>query len=90
MKEKRSYSIFVGIDVGSKELVTCIHDAQKLMDDKPPDIGQFEQSKQSYLMLTRQIRKYAKQHGHSDDHVLITMEATNTYWQRPASYTNHV
>lgn len=87
------YTMFVGIDVGSEELVTFIRDASSqskhtLMqsDDTSAKVETYPQSKSGYWDLTLALRRYAKQRGIPTKEILITIEATGTYWLRPASY----
>lgn len=87
------YAVFVGVDVGSQELVTFTRDAGshvknalKQSDGKSAKVESYPQSKGGYWKLTLALRRYAKQLGIPTKEILITMEATGTYWLRPASY----
>jgi len=87
------YRLFVGIDVGSQELVTCINDANLRIqealissDGMLQKVERFPQTKKGYLTLARTIRRYAKQQEIAQDDILIIVEATGNYWLPPSSY----
>ena len=80
------YAMFVGIDIGSEQLVTFIRvvsPLSKALDQKPTS---FTQTKKGYRTLAHALRKYAKQFDISTDAILVIMEATSNYWLPPATY----
>jgi transposase len=89
------YALFVGIDIGSEELMTFSRDALAVPETSSlvkADWHQsaaavaYPQSKCGYQKLERALRKQARQRGISETEILITMEATGNFWLPPASY----
>ena len=90
MKLTIPYVGFVGIDVGSMELVVFIRDVVQQLSvddvDRSQEVEHYVQSKKGYRTLARALRQYARKHKITSDDILITMEATGNYWLPPASY----